>query len=147
MEGGLADLLQEDILVSASSGENFHSATSLCPEKMLMLAVLEDAVASIQKYARVPNSQPFREEVDWIMEEKSDCLFSFENICAVLGLNADYIREGLLAWNGKKNLKTRKDHLCVVPASTPKRSPSLATPASSQPRSFPAPVTVLYPHP
>jgi len=28
-------------------------------------------------------------------------VFSFENVCEVLGLNAAYLRQGLLLWNPK----------------------------------------------
>lgn len=107
MENQPADLLEPDILLSHGYWENFCGKTSLCPEKMLMLAVLEDAVDSIRKGARTSGSLEFHEAADWILEEKTDWPFSFENICAALGLEADYICEGLLDWSGKKVVKMK----------------------------------------
>ena len=36
------------------------------------------------------------------MEEGSDWLFSFENICEVLGFDPQYVRQGLVRWKRKK---------------------------------------------
>ena len=108
MDESLAGLFQPDVLVSHRYWETFCGKASLPPEKMLMLAVLEDAIECIRKHARTPNSLKFRDEVDWILEEKGGWVFSFENICAVLELDADYIREGLLCWKGKRVFPIRK---------------------------------------
>lgn len=104
MEDRIAGLFQPDVLVSHRYWETFCGKASLPPEKMLMLAVLEDAIECLRKHAHRPNSLVFRDAVDWILDEKSDWFFSFENICALLGLDADYIREGLLRWKGKRVL-------------------------------------------
>ena len=73
-----------------------------------MLAVLESAVEDFQKYvlARNPSGKKlFQEAEEWFLEKDSDGLFSFENICETLGLQPDYIRQGLLLWKETK-LKT-----------------------------------------
>ena len=71
-------------------------------EQKLMLAVLEDAVTCFQKYFTARDrigTSLFREAEEWILlQEKSDWLFSFDNVCENLGLNPGYIREGLLRW-------------------------------------------------
>ena len=64
-----------------------------------MLAVLQDAVECFQKYVRAQDGKGktrFREVEDWIMEEDSNEVFSFENICEVLGIDPRYLRRGLL---------------------------------------------------
>ena len=69
------------------------------PEKRLMFAVMEDAVLCFQKYSPARNHREarlFGEAESWIFESDSDWWFSFENICAHLGLDADYIRRGLM---------------------------------------------------
>jgi hypothetical protein len=67
------------------------------PEIKLMLAVLEDAIMCVQKYARNGKKRRlFREAEEWLLEEADDWLFSFENICSVLGLDPSYLRHGLL---------------------------------------------------
>jgi len=66
------------------------------------LAVLEDAITCFQVYFAARDKQKtrlFREAEEWILlQEKSDWLFSFDNVCETLGLNPGYIREGLLRW-------------------------------------------------
>ena len=44
----------------------------------------------------------FRESKDWILERNDDWLFSFENICEVLGFNPGYIYQRLLRWKEMK---------------------------------------------
>ena len=72
------------------------------PEQKLMLAVLDDAVSCFQKYFTARDKlglSLFHEAEEWILQQgKSNWLFSFENICETLDLNAGYIREGLLRW-------------------------------------------------
>lgn len=99
MEEKVASLFQPDSLLPAQYFETFRRKTPVEPEKRLMLAVLEDGIMCFQKYALEQNSKGnrlFREAEDWILEEDSDWLFSFENICAFLGLDPNYIRHGLI---------------------------------------------------
>ena len=114
MDESLAGLFQPDVLVSHRYWETFCGKASLPPEKMLMLAVLEDAIECIRKHARTPSSLKFRDEVDWILEERDDWFFSFENICGILGLDANYIREGLLRWKGKRVVSIRRGEIHPV---------------------------------
>ena len=68
------------------------------PEKRLMLAVLQDAVATLLKHAgtaRCGQRRLTREAEQWIDARNSDWPFSFENICDVLNLDAAALREGL----------------------------------------------------
>ncbi len=71
-------------------------------EQELMLAVLEDAVTCFQRYFAARDkteTRLFCEAEDWILQhEKSNWLFSFDNVCENLGLNPGYVREGLLRW-------------------------------------------------
>jgi hypothetical protein len=66
-----------------------------------MLAVLEDAIDCYQKYAhaRDPRGrQIFDESREWVQSADRAWLFSFENICDTLEINADYVRRGLREW-------------------------------------------------
>jgi len=70
-----------------------------------MLAVLEDAVFCFQKnlVAQTGNKKTlFQEAEDWILEEECEWLFSFENICEALGINAKYLKKGLMGWKRRK---------------------------------------------
>jgi len=66
---------------------------------------LEYAVASFQKHIFARDSKGkaiFDETEDWILEENSEWIFSFENVCEVLGFNPSYVRQGLLRWKEVK---------------------------------------------
>ena len=71
------------------------------PERLLMLAVLEDGVHSFQKYSgsESPASKKlFKDAEEWIFDTEDDGAFSFESICAAWNLDAAYLRLGLLHW-------------------------------------------------
>ena len=98
-------LFQPDTLITAQYFETICRRPNLEPEQSLMLAVLEDAVFCFQKnlFARTSNKKAlFQEAEDWILEEECDWLFSFENICEVVGINPKYLRQGLMSWKRRK---------------------------------------------
>ncbi len=77
-------------------------------EEALMLAILEDAIACFKRYALARGAKAqglFQEAEAWILDEGSDWLFSFENVCESLGLNPKYLRRGLLQWKEKAEVK------------------------------------------
>ena len=105
VEERVSSLFQPDTLLPAQYLETVRRKTHLDPEKKLMLAVLEDGVTSYQKYIHAQDGKEknlFREAEEWILNENSDWLFSFESICESLGLNPKYIREGLIRWKENK---------------------------------------------
>ena len=74
-------------------------------EEKLALAVLESAVEDFQKYVLSKDEKEkklFQEAEDWFLKKESDQLFSFEYICATLGLAPAYVRRGLLSWKEAK---------------------------------------------
>ena len=110
-EEGMVPVFQPDNLLPAQYFETFRRKTDLEQEKRFMLAILEYAVASFQKYIFARDSRgkaKFHETEDWILEENSDWIFSFENICEVLGFNPSYVRQGLLRWKEMKLAKRSK---------------------------------------
>jgi len=81
--------------------------SSLVPEKRLMLAVLEDAIASFQRNVfrggNVP-LLPSEEEAavdSWLDSGDMDWAFSFESICQALDMEPDYLRRGLETWRDR----------------------------------------------
>jgi hypothetical protein len=99
VEEKVAALFQPDSLLPDQYLETTKKKTHPEPEKKLMLGILEDAVACFQKYANARDGKGktlFREAARWIMEENGDWIFSFEQTCEALELNAQYIREGLM---------------------------------------------------
>jgi hypothetical protein len=68
-------------------------------EQRLMLAILKEALDSYFKYlgASDEKGEKIFQEVDgWIREKDNDWIFSFENVCESVGINAAYLRAGLL---------------------------------------------------
>ena len=104
-------LFQPDSLLSAHYFETLRRKTILEPEKRLMLAILEDAVDCFQNNVlaqSLKSRRLFEEAEEWIVEVDGDWVFSFENICEVLGFNPAYVRQGLLRWMENKLPKHRK---------------------------------------
>lgn len=101
----VTSLFQPDTTLSLQYFDVFRKNSCLEGEKKIMLAVLEDAVASFQKYycdSDKKGKELFREAEEWIMVEKDERLFSFTNICELLEINPDYLRRGLLQWREKQ---------------------------------------------
>ena len=105
MKENLLSLLGSDVLASEQFAETFRRKEYLEPEKALLLAVLEDAVSCFLEYHAAEDrfgKGRFQEAEEWIMHTGNDWLFSYENVCELLGLNAEYLRRGLRHWSTKK---------------------------------------------
>jgi hypothetical protein len=104
-QGGLTfeekkhSLLQLDHLLPMQFSDTFRRSTYLEPERVLMLAVLEDAVDCLEKYATCvagKNKRLFDETLAWIRTQDDDWLFSFNNVCETVGLSPGRLRRALL---------------------------------------------------
>src|SRR5262249_24768552 len=74
---------------------------SIVPEKRLLLAVLEEAVVTFQRYVTDSGRRGrrlFREAEEWVGSDEGDWPCSFHNICDSLGLDPAYLRQGLRRW-------------------------------------------------
>ena len=106
--GGAIELEPESVLPSQYFAQPAVDA-SLQPEKRLMLAVLEDAVGTFQKYvnARDRSAQKLFVEVeDWFASDDQDWPYSFVNISHALGLEVGYMRRGLAIWKERQRTPT-----------------------------------------
>lgn len=72
------------------------------PERRLMVAVLEDVVACLSVN---PDSCSRRQRLDfysahsWVnAPTQGEWIFSFHNICEILGFDTEYLRQGLNRW-------------------------------------------------
>jgi len=89
-------------------------------EEALILAVLEDAIACFQKYVLAQNEKEmniFQEAEEWILKKNSDWFLSFENVCEILQLDPDYLRQGLMSWKEVQ----RKDRYIRTPYARAKK--------------------------
>ena len=103
--GEMASLFQQDSLLTVQYFENFRGKVQTEPEKRLMLAVLEDALDCFQKHFSSRGGRGlriFRETEEWIFREDGGRLFSFDNICEVVGFDSQYVRRQLVKWREMK---------------------------------------------
>lgn len=89
--------------------EQFYTRPTRCVaqhgEVALMRAVLEDAIHCFQKQfvRKGPRVlRQAREAEEWLAAADSRWPFSFVNICAVLGLEPEYVRLGLKQWRERQ---------------------------------------------
>ncbi len=101
VEDKVMTLFQPDILVGAQFQSTYRRRFHLDPERVLMLAVLQDAVMCFQENvtAKCKRKQTMHLEAEeWVLNKDRSYLFSFENVCEALGYDANYMRDGLLRW-------------------------------------------------
>ena len=70
------------------------------PEERLMVAVLEEALMTFERglHSHDPLQRQASLEVErWVRSREADDLFSFECVCTILGLDADYLRAGFVS--------------------------------------------------
>lgn len=102
-------VLEADMIVPSQFFDRIKAERSSQPEKRLMLAVMEDAIATFQKSvygATRRQRRLLRETEEWVGSADTSWPFSFENICAALDIEADYLRTGLKRW--KTTLLTQR---------------------------------------
>ena len=96
-------LIEADLIVPAQFFDRVRAERSAQPEKRLMLAVMEEAISTFQKSVHGATRRQrrlLRETEEWIGSTDTTWPFSFENICAALDIEADYLRTGLKRWKG-----------------------------------------------
>ena len=95
-------LFEPDVLASSQFHAILQNSHMPDPERRLMVAVLEDAVACLSKDPhRCPRQQrkSFEEAHSWINSNDIEgWVFSFTNVCETLGIDPSYLRRGLNRW-------------------------------------------------
>lgn len=74
-------------------------AVSRTPEKALMLAVLEDAIACYAGRLKAPRENPTilrRQAQHWLVSDDWESPFSFNNVCEALALDPTALRSRIL---------------------------------------------------
>jgi hypothetical protein len=97
----LGGLFQPDTVLPSQYFDRARRRAEHEGERRLMIAILEDAVDVYRKQAAAvdPRGQELFVEAEAWIEDADRCwLFSFQNICDVLDIDADYLRDGLRAW-------------------------------------------------
>jgi hypothetical protein len=95
----LSDLLGPDVILPQQFFGGPRGDSDFCPEKALMLAILEDAIRCFQEYFRTTRARPrmlSRQAERWIRTRDWNWPFSFNNVCEALGIDPDCMRDALL---------------------------------------------------
>ena len=101
-----------------------HRSRPLSPEHGLMVAVLEVALADYQRCWKVRDKKSMERFADvqaWILESNLDWIFSFVNCCDALGIEPDYLRQGLLRWKQGRRAQLVKVRAIQQQKNQPKR--------------------------
>jgi hypothetical protein len=92
-------------ILAAEDFARVYRSRPLSPERELMAAVLEEALADYQRCWKARDKKGMERFADaqaWILESDSEWIFSFINCCDVLGIDPDYLRQGLVCWKRTK---------------------------------------------
>lgn len=95
----LARILEPDTFLPSQFYGSGVLSRQLEGEKRLMLAILKDAVECLEKYRGARSSsgsELYQNTLEWIEDKSIGWLFSFNNICDLLGFDPDYLRDFLL---------------------------------------------------
>jgi len=99
-------LLQPDTLLPSQYFAALKRKGAHEPERRLVVAVLQDAVDCFQKHLHARDRkahQLFIDAEEWICSEDRSWPFSFENVCDLLQINAQYLRRGLVMWKERQS--------------------------------------------
>ena len=118
----LARILEPDIFLPSQFYGNGALSRQLEGEKRLMIAILKDAVECLEKYRGSLSSAgkiSYQSAIEWVEDTDTDWLYSFTNICDLLGFDTHYLREQLLKRENRyiKPLRMRTLSLASMSAS------------------------------
>jgi hypothetical protein len=100
-DSSVSRLFEPDILTPEQHRDRVRAANIDRPEVRLMLAVMEDAVATYQRFLTEPkrrNRRQYDEVRDWIRSKDTAWPYSFDNICSALQFEPENVRRGLQSW-------------------------------------------------
>jgi hypothetical protein len=100
-EETVATLFGPEVILPSQFGEQVSLKQTDRGEKRLMLAVLEEAVATFQRNVDAKSrhgQRVFREAEEWIWSNESNWPFAFENVCHALDIEPAFLRLGLERW-------------------------------------------------
>jgi len=121
-----AGLFAPDTLLPSQFFDRVRRRSEHDGERRLMIAVLEDAVDVYRKQATAEDQrgrQLFQDAEEWLEDRDRTWLFSFQNICDVLDIDAEYLRRGLHAW--KERARHGQTRIVTLRAPTDDRDDDL----------------------
>lgn len=98
--GHFPDASVPDVLLPEQYFDRLATRASDTPERRLMFAVLLDAVIHLQRR----NTPASAEAERWIRSDTADDFpFSFRGVCEALGIDAAYLKRGLIVWRSQSS--------------------------------------------
>ena len=82
------------------------------PEKLLLAAILEDAIQDYRDFRQANDKSGkarFHEAERWLMSEGDGWIFSYDNVCDLLGLDRRYVRHAIREIPSKTTEKKNRD--------------------------------------
>jgi hypothetical protein len=96
-------IFEPDVLAADQFHAMLRSNRGSDPERRLMVAMLEDAVSCLAKdprYCARQQRKAFEDAHSWVnAQDSEDWVFSFSNVCEMLGFDPAYLRRGLNRWS------------------------------------------------
>ena len=100
----LARILEPDVFLPSQFYGTGGLSRQVDGEKRLMVAILKDAVECLNKYRGARSSlgsSQYHNALEWVEDEGTDWLFSFNNICDLLRFDPGYLRKMLIKKEGR----------------------------------------------
>jgi hypothetical protein len=97
----LLDVFDPDIILPMQHFAAIQRKRFPSGEHRLLVALIQDAVECFQKHMHARDAkrrQLFLDAQGWIGSQDDRAVFSFNNVCMLLGMNPDYVRQGLEEW-------------------------------------------------
>jgi len=123
MPGSVQDVprfFAPDIITPEQHLDRIRPASADCPEIRLMLAVMENGIATYLRYAseaQIPAKRRarrlFGEAKSWVDSDDTSWPYSFENLCTALGFDPGQLRRGLGSWEVSNLLQRRPTRLSI----------------------------------
>jgi len=104
VEDPAVTMVEPDTMTPLQFFDRAMTESTLVPEKRLMLAVLEDAIASFQRnfiQARHCHDADDYDVESWLESDDMSWPFSFASICQALDMEPEYLRRGLKSWRDR----------------------------------------------
>jgi hypothetical protein len=102
------DGLEPDLMLPEQFFGALRRGSAQNGERRLMAAVLQEGIETFQKYAGARDAEGralFEDARAWIVARHDQDLFSFTTVCAVLDIDADCVRGGLLRWLDRQRVE------------------------------------------
>lgn len=107
-------LFEPDILLPTQFFAQLKRKRYKCGEHRLLVAIIQDAVDCFQKHLHACDSkrrQLYLDAEAWVNAEDDHGPFSFANVCDLLEMQPDYVREGLIDWRDRERRSYRTRQL------------------------------------